>query len=160
MEQGRSPALTISKVLLSVLSLLTDPNPNDPLHLSHCVLTVPLRRSQKPLTYTRRTSLSSTKLQLNGHASLRCRGSTGGRRRDPGAKREERRRRGEGYFDGGRYFMGGGSGGGKKYQKRFQFYLIAMKSLKLLSSYEATFRNPGHGDVARESTRLRQDELR
>jgi ubiquitin-conjugating enzyme E2 D/E len=26
-----SPALTISKVLLSILSLLTDPNPNDPL---------------------------------------------------------------------------------------------------------------------------------
>lgn len=26
-----SPALTISKVLLSVLSMLTDPNPNDPL---------------------------------------------------------------------------------------------------------------------------------
>ena len=26
-----SPALTISKILLSVLSLLTDPNPNDPL---------------------------------------------------------------------------------------------------------------------------------
>jgi len=26
-----SPALTISKVLLSVSSLLTDPNPNDPL---------------------------------------------------------------------------------------------------------------------------------
>jgi len=26
-----SPALTISKVLLSILSLLTDPNPDDPL---------------------------------------------------------------------------------------------------------------------------------
>ena len=26
-----SPALTVSKVLLSILSLLTDPNPNDPL---------------------------------------------------------------------------------------------------------------------------------
>ena len=26
-----SPALTISKVLLSISSLLTDPNPNDPL---------------------------------------------------------------------------------------------------------------------------------
>ena len=26
-----SPALTISKVLLSICSLLTDPNPNDPL---------------------------------------------------------------------------------------------------------------------------------
>ena len=28
---GRSPALTINKVLLSVLSLLCDANPNDPL---------------------------------------------------------------------------------------------------------------------------------
>ena len=27
----RSPALTISKVLLSICSLLTDPNPDDPL---------------------------------------------------------------------------------------------------------------------------------
>ena len=29
--QHRSPALTISKVLLSICSLLTDPNPDDPL---------------------------------------------------------------------------------------------------------------------------------
>ena len=31
LKQNWSPALTISKVLLSVLSMLTDPNPNDPL---------------------------------------------------------------------------------------------------------------------------------
>ena len=31
LKQNWSPALTISKVLLSVLSLLCDPNPNDPL---------------------------------------------------------------------------------------------------------------------------------
>jgi ubiquitin-conjugating enzyme E2 D/E len=31
LKQQWSPALTISKVLLSILSLLTDPNPNDPL---------------------------------------------------------------------------------------------------------------------------------
>ena len=30
-EDQWSPALTISKVLLSISSLLTDPNPNDPL---------------------------------------------------------------------------------------------------------------------------------
>jgi ubiquitin-conjugating enzyme E2 D/E len=31
LKQNWSPALTISKVLLSILSMLTDPNPNDPL---------------------------------------------------------------------------------------------------------------------------------
>jgi ubiquitin-conjugating enzyme E2 D/E len=31
LKNNWSPALTISKVLLSILSLLTDPNPNDPL---------------------------------------------------------------------------------------------------------------------------------
>ncbi|CAG5127465.1 unnamed protein product, partial [Candidula unifasciata] len=31
LRSQRSPALTISKVLLSICSLLTDPNPNDPL---------------------------------------------------------------------------------------------------------------------------------
>jgi ubiquitin-conjugating enzyme E2 D/E len=31
LKQAWSPALTISKVLLSITSLLTDPNPNDPL---------------------------------------------------------------------------------------------------------------------------------
>lgn len=31
LKQQWSPALTISKVLLSILSLLTDPNPDDPL---------------------------------------------------------------------------------------------------------------------------------
>ena len=31
LKQNWSPALTISKVLLSVLSMLTDPNPKDPL---------------------------------------------------------------------------------------------------------------------------------
>ena len=31
LKQQWSPALTISKVLLSILSLLTDANPNDPL---------------------------------------------------------------------------------------------------------------------------------
>lgn len=31
LKQAWSPALTISKVLLSICSLLTDPNPNDPL---------------------------------------------------------------------------------------------------------------------------------
>ena len=31
LKQNWSPALTISKVLLSILSLLTDPNPKDPL---------------------------------------------------------------------------------------------------------------------------------
>jgi ubiquitin-conjugating enzyme E2 D/E len=31
LKQNWSPALTISKVLLSVLSMLSDPNPNDPL---------------------------------------------------------------------------------------------------------------------------------
>jgi ubiquitin-protein ligase len=31
LKDNWSPALTISKVLLSVCSLLTDPNPNDPL---------------------------------------------------------------------------------------------------------------------------------
>ena len=30
-SHNRSPALTISKVLLSICSLLTDPNPDDPL---------------------------------------------------------------------------------------------------------------------------------
>lgn len=33
LKQNWSPALTISKVLLSILSLLTDPNPKDPLML-------------------------------------------------------------------------------------------------------------------------------
>jgi ubiquitin-conjugating enzyme E2 D/E len=31
LKHNWSPALTISKVLLSILSMLTDPNPNDPL---------------------------------------------------------------------------------------------------------------------------------
>jgi ubiquitin-conjugating enzyme E2 D/E len=31
LKQNWSPALTISKVLLSILSMLTDPNPSDPL---------------------------------------------------------------------------------------------------------------------------------
>lgn len=31
LKENWSPALTISKVLLSVVSLLTDPNPDDPL---------------------------------------------------------------------------------------------------------------------------------
>jgi ubiquitin-conjugating enzyme E2 E len=31
LKEQWSPALTISKVLLSISSLLTDPNPNDPL---------------------------------------------------------------------------------------------------------------------------------
>ena len=31
LKQNWSPALTISKILLSILSMLTDPNPNDPL---------------------------------------------------------------------------------------------------------------------------------
>ena len=31
LNKNWSPALTVSKVLLSILSLLTDPNPNDPL---------------------------------------------------------------------------------------------------------------------------------
>jgi len=31
LKDNWSPALTISKVLLSICSLLTDPNPNDPL---------------------------------------------------------------------------------------------------------------------------------
>ena len=31
LKDAWSPALTISKVLLSICSLLTDPNPNDPL---------------------------------------------------------------------------------------------------------------------------------
>ena len=31
LKEQWSPALTISKVLLSILSLLTDPNPDDPL---------------------------------------------------------------------------------------------------------------------------------
>jgi len=31
LKQNWSPALTISKVLLSILSMLTDPNPKDPL---------------------------------------------------------------------------------------------------------------------------------
>ena len=31
LKQNWSPALTISKVLLSILSMLTDPNPHDPL---------------------------------------------------------------------------------------------------------------------------------
>lgn len=34
LKDNWSPALTISKVLLSICSLLTDPNPNDPLEAS------------------------------------------------------------------------------------------------------------------------------
>ena len=34
LKQNWSPALTISKVLLSICSLLTDPNPDDPLDAS------------------------------------------------------------------------------------------------------------------------------
>lgn len=32
LKNNWSPALTVSKVLLSILSLMTDPNPNDPLN--------------------------------------------------------------------------------------------------------------------------------
>merc|ERR1712072_1616152 len=52
-----SPALTISKVLLSICSLLTDPNPDDPL--------VP-----EIHTYSSRTGMLTTRQRRSGHQSM------------------------------------------------------------------------------------------
>ncbi|KAJ2720352.1 Ubiquitin-conjugating enzyme E2 4 [Coemansia sp. Benny D115] len=51
-----SPALTISKVLLSICSLLTDPNPDDPLvpEIAHLYKTDIVQYNQNAVEYTRK----------------------------------------------------------------------------------------------------------
>jgi ubiquitin-conjugating enzyme E2 D/E len=56
LKQTWSPALTISKVLLSITSLLTDPNPNDPLapDVAHIYTTNRAQYEQEARAYTLR----------------------------------------------------------------------------------------------------------
>jgi ubiquitin-conjugating enzyme E2 D/E len=51
-----SPALTISKVLLSICSLLCDPNPNDPLvpEIAHMYKTDPAKYNETARLYTQK----------------------------------------------------------------------------------------------------------
>jgi ubiquitin-conjugating enzyme E2 D len=58
-KRNWSPALTISKVLLSISSLLTDPNPDDPLDASVATLYVSDRAAfeQSAREYTRRYAM-------------------------------------------------------------------------------------------------------
>ena len=56
LKQTWSPALTISKVLLSITSLLTDPNPNDPLapDVAHIYTTNRAQYEEEARAYTLR----------------------------------------------------------------------------------------------------------
>ena len=73
-----SPALTVAKVLLSICSLLCDPNPDDPLVITICICS--LQSVLKPNLFrclrlrdcTRRTEGSTTIVQGSGLASMPC----------------------------------------------------------------------------------------
>lgn len=56
LKQQWSPALTISKVLLSLCSLLTDPNPDDPLvpEIAHLLKTDKVRHDATAREWTRK----------------------------------------------------------------------------------------------------------
>lgn len=56
LKQQWSPALTISKVLLSLCSLLTDPNPDDPLvpEIAHLLKTDKKRHDATAREWTRK----------------------------------------------------------------------------------------------------------
>jgi ubiquitin-conjugating enzyme E2 D/E len=54
LKQNWSPALTVSKILLSICSLLCDPNPNDPLvpEIAHLYKTSPQEYAETARTWT------------------------------------------------------------------------------------------------------------
>merc|ERR1712060_927698 len=68
-----SPALTISKVLLSISSLLTDPNPNDPLvpEIAQVYLKDRKKHDRQPASGCRSTPHESSARELvHSHAVL------------------------------------------------------------------------------------------
>ena len=60
LKEQWSPALTISKVLLSICSLLTDPNPDDPLVPEIAQITRRIRRDTRS---SRRSGRESTRCE-------------------------------------------------------------------------------------------------
>jgi ubiquitin-conjugating enzyme E2 D/E len=62
LKNNWSPALTISKVLLSICSLLTDPNPNDPLvpEIAHIYKTSPEQYNATAREWTLRYATGAT----------------------------------------------------------------------------------------------------
>jgi ubiquitin-conjugating enzyme E2 D/E len=64
-----SPALTISKVLLSICSMLTDPNPDDPLvpEIAHVYKTDRPRYESTAREWTRKYAIWSSPVKFHGH---------------------------------------------------------------------------------------------
>ncbi|XP_025900814.1 ubiquitin-conjugating enzyme E2 D1 isoform X1 [Nothoprocta perdicaria] len=63
-----SPALTVSKVLLSICSLLCDPNPDDPLVPDIAQIYKSDKENVEPPAFPRDT----TDMRENGHRNMQC----------------------------------------------------------------------------------------